>query len=196
MVREAVAVDKLLFVCTGNICRSPMAVAFARSQLLGRPHEVSVSSAGLLREGVTSPRDALAAMRAHGLSLGDHRSSSLALALDAGPDLVIALARQHASVIVERDPELFLPRTFMLKELVRLVREFGPRAANQSVPEYLAAIGKGRRLSDLVGSSTAEDVEDPMGGGAVAFRKCAAEVATLVTTMVDAVWPRAPTRAP
>jgi protein-tyrosine-phosphatase len=89
---------KVLFVCTGNICRSPMAAAIARDLLerAGRT-DVVVSSAGtyaLVGDGATG--DALATAEEHGLHLDDHRARQLTADLVADADLVIGMRSDHA----------------------------------------------------------------------------------------------------
>jgi protein arginine phosphatase len=88
----------VLFVCTGNICRSPMAAAIARDLLAraGRT-DVVVSSAGayaLVGEGATD--DAMATAEEHGLNLDEHRARQLTAELVADADLVVGMQRAHA----------------------------------------------------------------------------------------------------
>lgn len=72
----------VLFVCYGNICRSPFAAAILRVELDEAGLEVSVSSAGFHPTvGRRAPREARAAARRHGVELADHRSRSV-----GGPD--------------------------------------------------------------------------------------------------------------
>ena len=80
---------QILFVCTGNICRSPMAAAIARDALArsGR-RDVEVVSAGTYAlEGQRPTSDAAALAEEHGLSLGEHRAQQLTreLAQRRGP---------------------------------------------------------------------------------------------------------------
>src|ERR1700753_1060005 len=89
------------FVCTGNICRSPMAEKMFADQLRqrGLEHAVRVSSAGTGNWHVGSSADERAArvLRAHGYST-DHRAAQV----DddhLSADLVIALGRNHLRML-------------------------------------------------------------------------------------------------
>lgn len=177
---------RVLFVCTGNICRSPMVAAFARALLPGRAEPVSVCSAGLLQAGWASPKEAISAMRRHGLDLSSHRSSLLAVELAAPPDLVVAMAREHARAVLEHSPNLF-SRTFTLKEIVRRAETRGPRHPQEALDDYLDRVGEGRSLS--VGMNGADDVADPLGRPATEYERCAAEIERLVRRLVELVWP-------
>ncbi|TDA68733.1 MAG: arsenate reductase (thioredoxin) [Clostridia bacterium] len=77
---------RLLFLCTGNSCRSQMAEGFAR-QMLGSEWEVS--SAGIEPAGL-NPR-AVKVMREVGIDISHHTSDPIAPALLAACDLVITL---------------------------------------------------------------------------------------------------------
>jgi predicted ATP-grasp superfamily ATP-dependent carboligase/protein-tyrosine-phosphatase len=74
--RLSKAAPRLLFVCRGNICRSPFAELYARQRLGG--NVFALRSAGSYPvEGRTSPPEAVAAGRALGVSLDAHRSRTL-----------------------------------------------------------------------------------------------------------------------
>ena len=87
---------RVLFVCYGNICRSPMAEALLRRAIADRPefHDVEVSSAGVAAiDGNPATRLACAAVRdAFGLDLSAHRARQLAPTFDA--HLVLALDQE------------------------------------------------------------------------------------------------------
>src|SRR6267378_8414851 len=70
----ACGVPTLLFVCTGNLCRSPMAAALARNVLAGRAEAVHVMSAGLLHVGEPATAEVVHLMKRRGLDLSTHRS--------------------------------------------------------------------------------------------------------------------------
>ena len=87
----------LLFICTGNTCRSPMAAALARHAIeqRGWPH-VEVRSAGVAASGgapATAPAQQVAA--AHGLALDDHRSQPLTRELVQWADMILAMSLSH-----------------------------------------------------------------------------------------------------
>lgn len=87
---------KVLFVCTGNTCRSPMAACLF-NELCGREgYEFTAESAGLhAPDGALASDGARAAMEERGLSLGDHRARTVnpQMMKDA---VVIAMSPNHA----------------------------------------------------------------------------------------------------
>lgn len=183
----------LLFICTGNLCRSPMAATVARKVLAGRAKAVNVISAGLLRPGEPATDEAVKVMWRRGLDLSTHRSRRVGDALVPAPDLIVGMAREHARAVVDVVPELF-PRTFTLKDFVARARSEGPRRADEALDAYLARVGTDRRFGALVGSSSTDDVADPIGCDLHAYERCATEIEVAVTTLVDLVWPEATAR--
>jgi protein-tyrosine phosphatase len=91
------ATFNILFVCTGNTCRSPLAEAIARRELerRGWPH-VRVASAGVSAQG-GSPASANARTvgRRHEVALEAHRSRALTADLVAWADLVLGMGPGH-----------------------------------------------------------------------------------------------------
>lgn len=95
------ATYNLLFVCTGNTCRSPMAEALARREVEERGwSHVSVASAGVAAApGLPASQPAIHAIAAAGLDLTDHRSRRLDSALLDWADVVLAMSRSHLAVV-------------------------------------------------------------------------------------------------
>jgi len=96
------ALGRVLVVCSGNTCRSPMAAALLRRALErragpeGRLLLPEVGSAGTwAREGSGASRGALRALRSRGLDLSEHSSRPFATGLLERCDLVLGMTREH-----------------------------------------------------------------------------------------------------
>jgi protein-tyrosine-phosphatase len=93
----------LLFVCTGNTCRSPMAAAAAQRALaqLGWKH-VAVASAGLAaRPGEPAADTAVRVAAEQGLDISDHETRSLTPDLVEWADLILGMSPGHLLGIAE-----------------------------------------------------------------------------------------------
>ena len=96
-------VERLLLVCTGNTCRSPMAAALARYYMPG----VEVVSAGTATvEGLPASIGAMDAMEQMGLPIDDHRSRPLNRYLLEEADLILTMTPQHKQDILAVMPEV------------------------------------------------------------------------------------------
>lgn len=84
----------VLFVCQGNICRSPFAAALLAQQV---PSSFSgtIASAGFVGPGRPPPEHALTTARAYGLDISSHRSTPLTSANLQGADLVVVMSRDQ-----------------------------------------------------------------------------------------------------
>lgn len=93
----------LLFVCSGNTCRSPMAEAIARGLLRERGWKhVDVSSAGTgAVTGSAASPEAVAVAGEHGLELDSHASQPLTAELIQWADLVLVMGTSHMHVVRE-----------------------------------------------------------------------------------------------
>ena len=91
---------KLVFVCSGNLCRSPMAAVIAERKLGQARIEAMVTSAGTLGiQGARPPQEALDAVAEVGLSLAAHRSQGISALLLKAATHVVVMARAHAETI-------------------------------------------------------------------------------------------------
>lgn len=91
---------KLLFVCSGNTCRSPMATAIARALIAERGLQgVEVESAGSgAIAGSAASDGALLVALEQGVDLSEHRSRPLSSELVQDADVVLGMASQHVEV--------------------------------------------------------------------------------------------------
>lgn len=92
----------LLFVCTGNTCRSPMAEVIARDLAKDRGLAVEVRSAGIAADEASGASEGslLVAME-RGLDLSRHRSRQLTRALLDDADLVLTMGPSHLAAVRE-----------------------------------------------------------------------------------------------
>jgi protein-tyrosine phosphatase len=109
---------KLLFVCSGNTCRSPLAEAVGKKLLESAlPEGVAVSSAGTAAmDGAAASALSLAVAKNHDLDLQGHRSRLLSATLVRESDLIVALAAGHRDTIGIIQPGA-LQYTFLLSDL-------------------------------------------------------------------------------
>lgn len=89
---------RILFVCFGNICRSPMAEGLARQVVTTSFQEsaADVSSAGLgAMDGGAPTPEAIAAMRKRGIDISAHRARVVTHDMVASSDLVLAMEERQ-----------------------------------------------------------------------------------------------------
>ena len=98
---------RLMFLCSGNICRSPMAAEYCR-QAAGETGlaDLIVDSAGTLRiEGAPASPEAIQVMAELGVDLTRHRSKGLRAQDLRRTDLVLAMHHDHLDYLARRHPE-------------------------------------------------------------------------------------------
>lgn len=109
----------ILFVCTANICRSPMAAAILQDRIAkaGLDAEVQAISAGVwAQEGARASANSAAVLRSRGINLEDHRSQPLTPALLRKADVVLVMEEAHRRSIFYLAPE-HLAKVFLLSEM-------------------------------------------------------------------------------
>lgn len=124
---------QILVVCTGNICRSPIAEQVLRERLTSAGVPVIVQSAGteaMAGHGMT-PEAAEQAQR-FGATTNDHRAQQLTAQLLADADLVLTATRAHRADVVSLHPRASR-YTYTLNQFARLLAQL-PKAKEELPP--------------------------------------------------------------
>jgi len=176
----------ILVICTGNICRSPVAAAMLQRRLT----DAHVTSAGLSTEGEPAHVHSIESAADLGLDLSGHRSRRLTADAVNEADLVLGMERAHVREAVLLAPPVW-PRAFTLKELVRRMQNVGPRLPGDDLRTWLAEVHAGREKAMLLGADPADDVEDPIDRPRSVFDQTTAEMHACVDALVKYAWPDA-----
>ncbi|MGH9080532.1 MAG: hypothetical protein ACRDYE_10760 [Acidimicrobiales bacterium] len=183
---------RVLFVCTANICRSPMAAALFAAHARHRRIDPEVSSAGTDagRPSIpdTIPPEVSEVMAAHGIDLGGHGGRELTARVLLQSDLVVGMGRRHIRESVLLDPTCFT-RAFTLTELVERGAQVGPRPAGQDLGSWILAAHGDRSRQALGRRSTTDDIADPYGGPLAGYRTTASTLDELTGRLAALMWP-------
>lgn len=190
---------RVLVVCTGNICRSPLVELLWRTRLDG--HYIELASAGT-RALVAHPMpdEAQRVARAHGVPAdvaAEHRAQQLTVEHIADADLVIALAREHRAEVVRTLPAA-ARKTVTLREAARLLESLAdaphldlPRlrslpvadALRELIPLALAERGVAGPPSDPLD----DDVVDPYRLAPEVYDESGEQIADATTRILTAL---------
>ncbi|UZN04133.1 low molecular weight phosphatase family protein [Cellulomonas sp. S1-8] len=179
---------RILAVCTGNICRSPVVERLLAARLAGT--DVQVASAGthaVVGNPVSAPMVPL--LQSAGADASGFTAQQLTAELVRDADLVLALTRSHRTAIVELVPAA-VRRTFTLRELARLVAHLDletlhaagdtPAARLRALPALAAGVRHVAGLGD-------DDVFDPYGQSDAVYLASYEEIAPAVDTIAAAL---------
>ncbi len=96
----------IIFVCTGNSCRSVMAEGLFKRAIAGRPKEYTVSSAGVAAyDGYPSTLETIRAMAAEGVDISGHQSRRLTRDMVERADKIYVMEKMHREMIVNFWPQ-------------------------------------------------------------------------------------------
>ncbi len=113
----------VLFVCTGNVCRSPMAEGIFRQAARGRG-EFCVRSAGLgAADGQPPTPHAVQAVKEIGIDISSHRSQMVSAELVEQADYILGMTHSHVDTIMLLYP-MAAEKVFLLREFDETLEEF------------------------------------------------------------------------
>jgi len=156
---EKMSEVKFLFVCTGNTCRSPMAVGIFRKYLAKKLQcEVDhldrmgykVSSAGIMNtSGWPASAEAIAACAAKGIDIKAHKSRTLSRELVEENDFIFAMGQIHSERVTSLSPEA-VSKCALLAENEEIADPIGqPQSIYNNCAELIEEAVK-KRISGLV----------------------------------------------
>jgi len=181
----------ILVVCTGNVCRSPIAEGLLRDALVQRygeraPHMSSAGTAGW--EGEGAMKESVAAAAERGTDISGHVARKVTGTMVEHAGLVVTMATEHRDALSRFSPDT-AHKTFTLKELVRLLEHLDALdpAADPAVPSSIVdrvAAADAARSGGFEGNPHDEDVVDPLGMPMESYRAIAWELDEWVARLV------------
>lgn len=158
-------VTSVLFVCTGNTCRSVMAEHLLRHYAREAGLDLQTASAGLRAyPGDEASEFALTVLEELGLDASGHRSRRVHLRLLEEHDLILAMTAQHKQGLLKLAPEL-AERVFLLKEFVERKAFVGQELGEWIEKDY--------------------EISDPFGQSLEVYRRSREEIGQEVQALVN-----------
>jgi len=167
----------ILCVCTGNICRSPVAERLLAARLGPSVEVGSAGTFGVVGAPISEPM--ARRLRAATVGADLFAARRLRAPIANAADLVLALTKAHRSEIVELSPAL-VRRTFTLLEFARLLEVMGPHELPVGTPAVRLRAAVPILATRRSPSPTSDDIDDPIGRSEAVYERVFGEIAQAV----------------
>lgn len=157
-------IKSVLFVCTGNSCRSVIAEGLFKKFLSDRGCSyIKVQSCGIISfSGLSPTENTLKVMRNAGIDVSGHKSTPLTKELIDNSDLILAMEDIHIDEVIRISPES--------SKKVHLLLKFAKNESANGDFSVLDPIGKPlevyERVSELIKGAVEKVADEICGGGA------------------------------
>lgn len=148
---------KIMFICTGNICRSAMAHKLMEKKLqdIGR-EDIQIYSCGIFAEtGDGSTYNAIETMKEYNVDLTKHRATNIRNSEIEKMDLILCATQSHKFTVIQMYPNL--------KDKIYTMKEY---------------VQDGKNEKDI-------DIKDPWGYDIEIYRFCAAEIDKCLDRLIE-----------
>jgi protein-tyrosine phosphatase len=172
----------VLVICTGNLCRSPLAAALLERELERAGIEAAVNSAGTAAPLLATPDKRLLRVASElGLHLGEHRSAMLDRATLEESDLALVMTAEHRRAI-----DAISPAAASRTVLLRVAAWKAQLMRGREVPfeQWVDRLSADVPAAERPKVDLTNDIPDPIGGPLREYRAMAEEVSSLVSTLV------------